>query len=327
MSEHYPRIRLRASGPEGERLIIREVVALVLYLPFDHQQLAAAVEHAMDTYLQAVGEGPETISSWRDGEIGEVSPLNAEQWELIRLMLREKSPYRYLDQCDDERYANHHLKQQCEVSFELLGGSSGTSGYGFSYWARLPWSTPRGGDVSRIEFSWPTEYLEQHGPGRMREMVLELASLLPFVSGHAGLALELPGTFMPLMSELREEVFRYPGMDVPSGTTMIGTRVDGVHWLNFLAQPVLGALGGVEGLRSRLHSAETTVQQLDGERAVVTLGPWPEAGDLTQGRDLPAYRELARVLEPWLDDFTNIYRWRGYTPEETRRWWRRFLSP
>jgi hypothetical protein len=57
----------------------------------------------------------------------------------------------------------------------------------------------------------------------------------------------------------------------------------------------------------------------------VTLGTWPEAGDLAQGRDLPAYRELARVLEPWLFGCTN-YRWSGYTHEETRRWWRRFLD-
>jgi hypothetical protein len=160
----------------------------------------------------------------------------------------------------------------------------------------------------------------------MREMALELASSLPFVSGHAGLALAPPGTFLPLMSEIREEVFRYPGVDVPSGTTEIGTRVDGVHWLNFLTQPVLGALGGVAGLRSRLHSPDTTVQEMDGERAVVTLGQWPEAGDLTLGRELPAYRELARVLEPWLYDCKNTYRWSGYTHEETRRWWRRFLD-
>jgi hypothetical protein len=28
-------------------------------------------------------------------------------------------------------------------------------------------------------------------------------------------------------------------------------------------------------------------------------GEWPEAGDLEHGHTLPAYRELARVLEPW----------------------------
>ncbi|HYO58614.1 type VI immunity family protein, partial [Archangium sp.] len=93
-------------------------------------------------------------------------------------------------------------------------------------------------------------------------------------------------------------------------------------------QPVLGALGGVAGLRARLHSPGTTVQEMEGERALVTLGQWPEAGDLAQGRDLPAYRELARVLEPWSDAFFPGYvnSWRGYTEEEVRRWWRRFLD-
>jgi hypothetical protein len=100
----------------------------------------------------------------------------------------------------------------------------------------------------------------------------------------------------------------------------IGTRIDGVHWLNFLGPPVLGELGGAAGLRTRLHSPDTTVQELDSERAVVTLGNWPEAGDLEQGHTLPAYRELARVLEPWL--FLGRYD----DDEQLRRWERRFLD-
>jgi len=326
MSEHYPRIRHHEPGPEGDRLLIREVVRLVLNLPFDHHDLAAGVERAMDTYLQAVGVGPETIDSWCDGDSGDVYALNAQRWERIRQMFRANRKYRFLDQCPDEEYVDSQVKKQCDLSIGLSGGTSGTSGYSFFYWARLPWSTPEEDEVSTLEFSWPTEYLEEHGPGRMREMVMELASPLPFVSGHAGLAFDLPNRFSAALLRIREEAFRYPGVDVSSGTTDIGTRVDGVHWLNFLAQSVLGALDGVEGLRSRLHSPETTVQALDGERAVVTLGKWPEAGDLIRGRELPAYRELARVLEPWLDDCKSTYRWSGYTHEETRRWWRRFLD-
>jgi len=63
---------------------------------------------------------------------------------------------------------------------------------------------------------------------------------------------------------------------------------------------------------------------LDPERAVVTLGEWPEAGDTEQGQDLPAYRELARVLEPWL--FHEEHRRNEFTPEDLRRWERRFVD-
>jgi hypothetical protein len=92
-----------------------------------------------------------------------------------------------------------------------------------------------------------------------------------------------------------------------------------------LGQPVLGELGGAAGLRSRLTTTGTTVQEMEGDRAVVTLGLWPEAGDTEQGKDLPAYRELARVLEPWtlLGDAQGILR---MDPDRARRWERRFLD-
>jgi hypothetical protein len=116
----------------------------------------------------------------------------------------------------------------------------------------------------------------------------------------------------------------------------MGHRVDGVHWLNFLGPPLLHQLGGTTTLRSRLHSAETTLVELDEERVVVSLGERPDAGDPASGKTLAAYRELAQVLEPWLEPLflprTTVsvepprYTWLRLTEEEARRWWRRFLD-
>lgn len=78
---------------------------------------------------------------------------------------------------------------------------------------------------------------------------------------------------------------------------------------------------------SPLKHPETTVQELTGGRALIRLGPAPLAGDTKLGETLPAYRELARLLEPWLLPFTRSDTWDGYTEEETRHWWRRFLEP
>jgi len=54
----------------------------------------------------------------------------------------------------------------------------------------------------------------------------------------------------------------------------------------------------------------------------VTLGEWPEAGDTEQGNTLPAYRELAHVLAPWL--YERRRPWSRFTVEDMRRWEHRF---
>ena len=171
----------------------------------------------------------------------------------------------------------------------------------------------------------PTEYLEEHGPERVRALALELAEPLPFCSGHVGLAWNAELDFLGVSNELRKFCFRYPGMELIDLTSVdhdLGTRVHGAAWMTFLGQPVLGELGGVEGLRSRLHEPGTTVQALGGERAVITLGEWPEAGDTEKGLLLPAYRELARVLGPW--QYHQQGRFRGFSDEDMRRWDDRF---
>jgi hypothetical protein len=157
---------------------------------------------------------------------------------------------------------------------------------------------------------------------------MELAALLPFCSGHVGLAFNCDLELVGIPQEVLKWCFRYPGMNIPTlreDTYSVGTRVRTIAWLTFLGQPVLGELGGAQGVRSRLQTPGTTVQEMEGDRAVVTLGPWPEAGDTEKGQLLPAYRELARVLEPWTY-FTPSSESSRLGQEEQRRWERRFLD-
>lgn len=300
MSDRYPRIRRYGSYYDERYLLIRECVNITLYVRRPHAEIAESVMHALDVYRSAVG--PQALRFYCDYE-GDWQNLNDKGWELVRQQFRE--PF--------------------GASIALAGETDELCAYEFSYYGRAPEDIEQGRS-SLVTFFLPTEYLEEHGPARVRELALELAAGLPFVSGHAGMSFIYPEAALGMTESIRDETFRYPGLDMPDSYVSrdIGTRVKGAYWLNFLSQPLLGELGGVEGLRARLHSPDTTVQELEGDRAVVTLGAWPEAGDTEQGRTLPAYRELARVLEPWLFQFPT--RWGGFTWEDMRRWERRFLD-
>lgn len=300
MSERYPRIRVDKGNP----YFIRTGLSLCFYMKSPHAEIARAVVHSLDIYLRAVGN--QSLNRCPDEE-GEWQDLDAVRWELTRRKLLER-PRLNVD----------------------LRGWDGENLYRFEYWGKnpdAPFRPGNQGEVCALSFWLPTEYLEEYGPGRVRELALEMAKSLPFNSGHAGLSLQGDIHLVGVEERLREYGIRYPGMDIPELMHLslrLGNRLRGPAWLNFLGPPVLGELGGAAGLRARLSSPGSTVEELDGERAVVTLGPWPEAGDTEQGQLLPAYRELARILEPWLyqkEPHPSVE-----MPESTRRWERRFLD-
>ncbi|REG29921.1 uncharacterized protein DUF3396 [Archangium gephyra] len=350
MTPPAPRIRHRGRCPVHVKLwsgkpprfplrelLARDVVRFAFYLPYDHLDIASGVRRAVESYVRAVGKSPGTIhhAYINDDEGG---ALNKERWDSIDYLLRPERPFRFVEELSEPTL--HRLVKRGHLAQLILdGGFGSTNGYQLWYRARLPSRTPPPNLVSLLTATLPTEYLQTHGPTKVRELALEMASQLRFATGHVGLTLQL---YWPLRSRdesFRAELLRYPGIDLRpawSHEHRMGTRVDGVHWLNFLAQPVLGQLGGASTLRTRLQSPDTTVHVLDEERVVVALGEGPEAGDLSSGQLLPAYRELAQVLEPWLEpldlsDTTSLdqpptYSSLRFTQDEAKRWWRRFLD-
>jgi len=301
MSEPYPRIRVRARNGV---LVLREGLSITFYMKRFHQEVLPGLLRSLEEYRRAIGPGG--LSFYFDDE-GEAVPFDSVGEASVLRRLREG-----------------------DVITRLTDGAANETRYHFLYFGKrpnLPALKHEPGWASTISYWLPTEYLEEHGPQRVRELVLALAAPLPFCTGYAGLSFNISAGIMEVWAKVRELCFRHPALDIPDVSSLswrLGTQVLGVSWMTFLGQPLLGELGGVDGLRSRLHSPGTTVEALDADRAVVTLGEWPEAGDTEQGQTLPAYRELARVLEPWL--YHARLEHAGFTPEEMRRWERRFLE-
>ena len=237
MSDRYPRIRLYNTHCKERYLWIRDCVNLTLYVQRPHAEIVRPVMHAMDVFRREVG--PQALSLYLDYE-GDWYKLDDKGWEFIRESSQDPHAARIgLSGDSDEFYAYEFLYQG--LSTEDI----------------------EQGESSLVTFSLPTECLEEHGPGRVRELALELAAGLPFTSGHAGLSFVMSEHLLNIRTLIRDDIFRYPGMDVPysSASLDIGNRVKGAYWLTFLGQPVLGELGGVAGLRARLHSPGTPLCQ------------------------------------------------------------------
>ena len=306
MSERYPQI-LCDWVDEGERFpCARTSLNISFYMRRSHTEVGPAVTRALDLYRKAVGS--DALAWTPDGE-GDWQELNQSSWNQI----------------------HHKMAHPRGAEIMLRDTYRLTADYEFTYSGRDLEEVFELRDLERtcaVAFWLPTRDLETHGPARVRTLALELGAELPFNSGHAGLSVYFVEDLHEVRKLLWPQCFRYPGLDMPAMERLpsqLGTRIKGVSWLTFLGAPVLEHLGGAEGLAARLHSAGTAVEDMGAGRAVVTLGEWPEAGDLEQGNTLPTYRELARLLEPWLYRSPRVPEWK-FPDENLYRWERRFLD-
>ncbi|MDC0711895.1 DUF3396 domain-containing protein [Stigmatella sp. ncwal1] len=270
-----------------------------------HQELVRGVLSALEAYRQAVG------------------------LQVLRLFATEEGDWKALDDAGWTQ-VQRKLREKRSPLITLHEASETESRYAFFYFGKDATYASRmnePGAMCEATFWLPTEFMDAHGPERVRKLALELASLLPWHSGYCGLSfngdLDIPSDW----HALTQYGMRHPGIDIPSPeghSWDIGSRLGGPSWMNFLGPAVLMDLGGASGLRAHLQDPSTTVHPWEGGKAIVTLGTQPEAGDTLRGDVLPAYRELARVLEPW-----RYHRqWQTPSPrdQELRRWESRFLD-
>ena len=277
--------------------ILRDGLVMNFFIQRPHRELGKSIVRALETYRRFVGS--EKLGFYT-GEQGYFQTLDTEALGAIQKQLIES------DGCIIQLW--EHDENWSGYRFDYRGRMLGTATY-----------TCHPGAVSGASFWLPTEYLEEQGPARVKELAVALARELPLTSGYASLGFNgMMDTRLvgPLIHDL---CFRYPGLDIidEEVTYGLGTRPKGSYWLNFYGQPLLNELGGVAGLRERLPLPGISVEELQPDKVLVQLGEWPEVDG-----EMRAYRQLARVLESYLYQETIPV----LPAEEMRRWERRFLD-
>ncbi|MCP3141000.1 type VI immunity family protein [Pyxidicoccus xibeiensis] len=304
MRENIPIIRVR--NDYGD-VAVRDGVILCFFMRRSHGELAPAVWRALQAYHRAIS--PASLN-WYGSDDGDTLPLDDQGWEHIRKTLLER-PWAGAGRL---------------ASLSDTPGEAG--GYHFDYEGRQldhPLSSRKEGVTSGVSFSFPTEYLLEHGPAHLRALALELGRELPFSFGYASLAfVSHPGVWYGVRRQLLDLLQRYLGLDLyllSETSDVIGTGARGAYWLTFLGQPLLGRLGGAEALRDKLPFPEVTFEPMESERLLLTLGEWPDAMDTEKGAVPPQYRALARLLEPYLCEEGGL--WPPMNRDYMHRWLRR----
>jgi hypothetical protein len=303
MRERIPVIRLR--NKTGV-LVARDGVILSFFMRRSHEEIAPAVWRALQAYLRAI---PPQSLGWYGSDDGDTLPLDDKGWEHIRKTILERPG-------------------GVEWLVDLHEDCSELGGYHFEYDGRkldAPLFSRDEGATSGVAFSFPTEYLLEHGPAHLRALALKIARELPFSFGYASLAFVSPdGLWYAAHQELLGLLARYMGLDLyhlGDTSLIIGTGARGAYWLTFLGQPLLGQLGGIESLRQSLPFPEVSFQPLEGERLLLTLGEWPDAIDTSLEPSLPQYQVLARLLEPYFPQET--MGWTAVAEQNMHHWLRR----
>ena len=166
MNGHHPRVRVY--HPAGH-VILRDSLSLCFYIRHPHQEIVRGVLQSLETYLNAVGPG--ALGRYVE-DSGYTQLLDDSGWKEIRRELLK-------DEWPGVRLYDDYSNLEDQYGFDYLGKPLGTPAPSLD-------GEP---DASCMVGFWlPTEYLEEHGPNRLRELALQLAAPLPFCFGQVGVA-------------------------------------------------------------------------------------------------------------------------------------------
>lgn len=268
-------LRIRQEAPDG-KLIARDGLVFVLFVPGRHAQIGAAVADLAQAYVAMIGPDRMTLIHDRGEQFRKLTPKKlAGAIARCREQRSSSSDFEFTlrDGTDELAVAEHY--------FNYAGGTD----------------EAEDGEASAIEIWFPTEYLDQLGIVPFVKGVLALAERVPFASGYVSLALNYHRF---LRNFVRGIALRHPGIDVhdSSMTGMaIGDGVRGAYWLTLLGPQPLAKLGmDAAALRAALGDEITVHQMANG--VAIQAGERPLAGDVNRNERLPLVRKVAQVIEP-----------------------------
>ncbi|XXF77569.1 DUF3396 domain-containing protein [Myxococcaceae bacterium GXIMD 01537] len=301
MKLNIPHIRVR----DGRgREILREGIVLSFYMPHAQKEIAAGVWRAIQHYRQFI---PTDALQYFLTNCGEWSWLVGDGWNDIHEEILD-------------------IPSHLEAGAVLVEREDETGAYNVEYSAKSSVDTGSTLEVSALDFTLPIAALEERGPSAIRELALSIAAELPLSFGYVSPAFVSPGGVTPMLyPAFLEYCARYPGMDAYNmrrTSNSIGTGARGAYWLTFLGEPLLGQLGGAEGLRQRLPPSVKLVPAGEG-RLCVALGEWPVVAEEPGSNTLEHYRALARLLEPHFREERTTWL---VNEDFQRQWHRRFLT-
>lgn len=156
MSPRYPRIRLPflVETENEEIIILRDSVCIAFYVDRNHGEIAQVVAKSLSRYEAAVG--PASLALYVDNE-GDWQELDAKGRAFVQEEFEMPLSAR-IELSDSPESLSHSFKYRGESPIESWGESE----------QHRP--------ISSVEFYLPTEYLLEHGAGRVRDLSMELGA-------------------------------------------------------------------------------------------------------------------------------------------------------
>jgi Protein of unknown function (DUF3396) len=166
---------------------------------------------------------------------------------------------------------------------------------------------------------------------QLLEFTISLASRIPFISGHAGFAIECNPYYQNEAETAAWALaMRYHAVDIAtlsrSAWAVRGGRIKTVSWLTLVGSELLEKVGGVESLRRQASPLVGVIETAFG--VVIRAGEKPILGDVNRREHLGAYVEVYRLLDKLHDGIEShfaAFSVPGSDDDEaTRRWLTRF---